>query len=97
LSNLSGGVRPTKEEMAAHVQREAAKILKVPPNELQPDTRWVADLEADSLDMSELASVVEAAFGITVEDAELVPLQTVQEAYDLIWSRINEHEADLQR
>lgn len=75
----------TKNELAARVQLKAADILKVSSGELRPETRWVADLEADSLDLMELAAVMEHELGIRIEDDELVHLQTVQDACDLIW------------
>jgi acyl carrier protein len=91
-SNPSRRAKFTKEELFAHVRCEAAKILKVSPGELRPEARWVDDLEADSLDLTELAATVEARFGIRVEDADLVPLPTVRDSCELIWRLISEHE-----
>lgn len=41
-------------------------------------TNLVEDLEADSLDIVELAMALEEEFGITVEDEDFEKLQTVE-------------------
>jgi acyl carrier protein len=75
----------TESELAARVQHKTADILKVPVGEVRPEALWIADLEADSLDLLELATAIESDLGIRIEDDELVHLLTVQDACDLIW------------
>lgn len=79
----------TEEQLTEWVRLQAANILKVPPGELRPQARWVDDLEADSLDMSELAATVERTFEVRIDDADLAQTSTFQETCGLIWSCLN--------
>ena len=47
-------------------------------NDIKLNTNLVEDLEADSLDIVELAMAIEEKFGITIEDENFEKLQTVE-------------------
>ncbi len=51
----------------------------IDPEEITEDTAFEDDLDADSLDMVELALACEDEFDISLEEDELVPIQTVGE------------------
>lgn len=50
--------------------------------EITPDTRFVEDLGADSLDVLSIVEMIESEFQISIADDELMKISTVQDAYD---------------
>ncbi len=52
--------------------------------EITPDTRFVEDLGADSLDVLSIVEMIESEFQISIADDELMKISTVQDAYDAI-------------
>jgi acyl carrier protein len=65
---------------------EAVAELGPQPSQCTPDATF-ASLDIDSLDLIELAQMIEEDLGvwITAEDAE--QLQTLGDVYDLVWQR----------
>ena len=66
----------------------ADEALSVDASTLEPATKF-ADLGADSLELVELAMVLEEEFDIVIEDEEFDEMHTVQAAIDLIDSKRN--------
>jgi acyl carrier protein len=66
----------------------AVDVLQVEPEQIRRDTRFVEDLDADSLDLLELALAVEEVFGIRVFEEELRGIETIGEAYNLVCSKL---------
>ncbi len=56
--------------------------------EFQPETKFVDDLGADSLDMVELAAAVEDEFGFEISDEEARKLVTVGDLIELVIKKI---------
>ena len=52
--------------------------------DITPETRFVEDLGADSLDVLSIVVLIESEFQITISDDELMKISTVQVAYDAI-------------
>lgn len=52
--------------------------------DIKPETRFVEDLGADSLDVLSIVELIENEFQITIDDDELMKIATVQDAYDAI-------------
>lgn len=52
--------------------------------DITPETRFVEDLGADSLDVLSIVELIESEFQITISDDELMKISTVQDAYDAI-------------
>lgn len=52
--------------------------------DITPETRFVEDLGADSLDVLSIVELIENEFQITIADDELMKISTVQDAYDAI-------------
>lgn len=48
--------------------------------EITPDTRFVEDLGADSLDVLSIVEMIESEFQISIADDELMKISTVQDA-----------------
>ena len=57
--------------------------------DLQPDVRFVDDLEADSLDMVELIMDIESEFEITIPDEDAEKIITVGDAERYLRSKLN--------
>lgn len=60
------------------------KVLKIDAGELTPDTRFVEDLGADSLDMYQIAMNLEEIFDVSFSEADLKQVVTVNDAYELL-------------
>lgn len=56
--------------------------LGIPPEQVTPQSRFMEDLGADSLDHVELIMAFEETFAIDITDEEAEKIQTVQQALD---------------
>jgi len=74
--------------MSAEIEAKVIKIvadqLNVDESEINPDSSFVDDLGADSLDTVELVMAFEEEFGIEIPDEDAEKIQTVQNAIDYI-------------
>ncbi|MDQ1397136.1 MAG: acyl carrier protein [Acidimicrobiaceae bacterium] len=66
----------------------AVDVLQVPAEKVKPEARFGDDLEADSLDLVEFVMALEESFDITVDESELEGVETVQQAFDLVTSKL---------
>jgi acyl carrier protein len=66
----------------------AVEVLQVDPGKVTLDARFGEDLDADSLDLVELVMALEESFDITVDEAELEGVETVQQAFTLVTSKL---------
>ena len=66
----------------------AVEVLQVQPDQLTLDARFGDDLDADSLDLVELVMALEEAFDITVPEEELEGIETVEQAFGLVTSKL---------
>ena len=66
----------------------AVEVLQVEPDKVTPTARFGDDLDADSLDLVELVMALEESFDITVDEAELEGIETVEQAFDLVSSKL---------
>jgi len=66
----------------------AVEVLQVEPDTVVPEARFADDLDADSLDLVELVMALEEQFDITVDESELEGVETVQQAFDLVSSKL---------
>ncbi len=77
--------------MSAEIEQKVIKIvsdqLNVDESEISPDSSFVDDLGADSLDTVELVMAFEEEFGIEIPDEDAEKIQTVQNAIDYIASK----------
>ncbi len=72
------------------VKQIVAEQLDVSPDEIKPESSFVDDLGADSLDITELIMAMEDEFGIEIDDEEAQKLRTVQDVVNFIESRQKE-------
>ncbi|HXH72225.1 MAG TPA: acyl carrier protein [Mariprofundaceae bacterium] len=74
--------------MSAEIEAKIIKIvadqLNVDESEINPDSSFVDDLGADSLDTVELVMAFEEEFGIEIPDEDAEKIQSVQNAIDYI-------------
>ena len=70
------------------VEQSVKKIVMaqfgVSANEITPETHFVDDLSADSLDLVELMLRLEEVFLVPIQDEEAMKLETVGAVYDYI-------------
>ena len=77
-----------EKEAAFEVFKQCAvEVLQVEPDQVQPKAKF-ADLDADSLDLVELVMALEEKFDITVDESELEGVETVEQAFELVTSKI---------
>jgi acyl carrier protein len=65
-------------------RREAIEVLDVDPSLITPDALLGETLDADSVDLIEIAGVLERTFGVQIDDHEINDLVTVQDFVDLV-------------
>ena len=58
--------------------------LNAPKEEITRDKRFIEDLQADSLDLVELAMEFEDKFGVTIPDEDFEKIKTVGDAIDYV-------------
>src|SRR5206468_8326526 len=91
------GLPPRPEKGTGRMDREeafekfkgcAVEVLQVPAEKVTMDARFGDDLDADSLDLVELVMALEEQFDITVDESELEGIETVDQAFQLINSKL---------
>ena len=68
------------------IQDIIADVLSIDKSEITPDTAFVDDLGADSLDAVELGMAIEDAVGVAIADEDLPNIKTVQDLVDYVES-----------
>ncbi len=66
------------------IKAEATQILDAPAELITPDAKLGETLDADSVDLIEIAGVLERTFGVQLEDHELHDLITVGDFVALV-------------
>ena len=59
-------------------------VLSVNPDEVKPDTKFIDDLGADSLDIYQIIMGVEEELDIEVNEEDAEKIVTVQDALEMI-------------
>ena len=76
------------EELYARFRNCAVEVLSVDADKVVPEAKFGDDLDADSLDLVELVMALEEEFGIEVPEEDLVGVETVGQAYDLVVAKL---------
>lgn len=79
-----------RDEVEAKVKEIIVEKLGVSPDEIKYETSFVNDLGTDSLDNVELIMAFEENFGIEIPDEEAEKIQTVGQAIDHIYQKIQQ-------
>ena len=80
-------------DVAERVKKVTAQILKVDPEEIKPQSHFVRDLGAESIQSIELVAAFEEEFDIEMDQDEALAVQTVGEAVEYIEKVIAEQHA----
>ncbi len=76
------------DEIYDKVKDIIAEKLTVDENKLAPETSFVDDLDADSLDIVELIMALEEEFGIEISDEDAERITTVKDVVDYIGNKL---------
>ena len=71
----------------------AVELLKLDPSVVTEDATWGEDLEADSLDLTELVMALEDHFEVEVPEEALEDVKTVGDAADVVLAAVGERAA----
>ena len=77
-----------RDEVMKLVREHLSTELEVPPERIQPETRFREDLDADSLDLYELVMELEDSYGISVSEADAARIETVGDAVDFVVGKL---------
>ena len=72
------------------VKEVIVDVLKVDEDKVNADTRFIEDLQADSMDQFFLIDGFCEKFDITISDEDAREIQTVQDAVDYIDEKLEE-------
>ena len=76
------------EEKFARFRKCVVEVLSVDEDAVVPEAKFGDDLDADSLDLVELVMALEEQFEITVDESELEGVETVEQAFNLVASKL---------
>ncbi len=74
-------------ELLENVKKMVASQLGKAEDEISPESSFIEDLGADSLDLVELIMSMEDEFGIEISDEDAESIVTVQDAINFITER----------
>ena len=77
---------PTAEEVRKFIIDELAELVGLEPKEIKPDAT-LEDLDIDSLDLVELAQIIEERYEVRLERDDFKDVNTVGGALDAIVKR----------
>lgn len=73
-----------RAQILTAVREAAVEVLDCDAEEVTPDANLSETLDADSIDVIEIASTLERQFGVAIEDHEVYDLTTVGELVELV-------------
>jgi acyl carrier protein len=76
------------EENWGRFRKCVVEVLSVDESAVVPEAKFGDDLDADSLDLVELVMALEDEFGVAVPEDELEGIETVNQAYELVTSKL---------
>ena len=77
-----------ENEVADKVRTIIAESLGVKLEQVKPESSFINDLNADSLDIVELVMAIEKEFEIEIPDEDAEKITTVQHAIDFIQQQV---------
>lgn len=73
-----------RNEIEQRVKKVVAQVLGVEESKIQPESRFVEDLGAESVQSLELVAALEEEFGIEMEGDAALQVKTVGKAVDFV-------------
>lgn len=74
----------SRQEIFDQLAAVCEEMLEIPAADLADDDHWVDDLDADSLDLVDVALSAKQKFGVQIPKEDLVDLVTVGKVVDYI-------------
>lgn len=71
------------------IQKIIAEVLNIEISEIKPDTSFVDDLGADSLDVFQIIMAIEEEFDIQIDNEEIENIIIVNDAVEQIKNKVN--------
>ena len=71
------------------LKRVIAEVLNVDPDEISPESTFLDDLGADSLDVFQIIMGIDEEFDIEIPPEKAEKITTVEEAVELIKGALN--------
>ena len=78
-----------KKTITERICNAVAKQLRKPVVEVTPNKKSKEDLDADSLDVVELMMNLEEEYNLTIDDEELIKMQTIADVVDYLDKALN--------
>ena len=78
----------SKEELEEVARKLIAENLSQEIEDVKPESQFIQDLGADSLDTVELMMALEEKFDLEIPDEDAEKLKSVRDAVDYIWDKI---------
>ena len=76
-----------KNELIAKINETLAEEFEVEVSDITPEANIKATLQLDSLSLVDMVALVESEFGVKIQGAEMLKIQTFQALYDYIAER----------
>ena len=78
----------TKDEVTERVKNITARILNIDPDQIKLESRFAADLGAESIQSSELVASFEEEFNIDMDEDEALAVTNVGKAVDFVYENV---------
>jgi acyl carrier protein len=89
---MSGNDDQQSEEIYEKVVEILQEVLNLGDTEVTPESRFIEDLGAESLDMAQFVMSLEDEFEKSMDDEQLSEIRTVQDAVDYIRTQLAEQD-----
>ena len=76
-----------KNELIAKINETQAEEFEVEVSDITPEANIKETLQLDSLSLVDMVALVESEFGVKIQGAEMLKIQTFQALYDYIAER----------
>ncbi len=77
-----------KNDIFPRIKELIVELLEIDEADVKPESSFMDDFGADSLDIIELLTAVEEAFNVEIPDEDAGKLQTVQDAIDYVAAKL---------
>jgi len=77
----------TMDEIYEKVKSVIVDVMKIDGDKLTPETKFIDDLKADSMDQFFLIDGFSEKFGLTISDEDALKIKSVKDAVDYISSK----------
>ena len=72
------------QDLEKEIKEIVAKVIEIPPDQIDPNADFVNDLDVDSLKAIEITGAIEKRFKIVVPEEQIRNIRTVNQAINLV-------------